>query len=352
MSRYYIKGIPFRYKGTIDVTDCTTASEVIEKSKLDWEVEKCEIMAKMPIDYSIPRNLDSTLQDGFVRGTDEYKPLDNIFATFRKDLNIPLGVVKDKYTPVQNIDAFKFFDNAIGKDKAIWQTAGFFGNGEKVFVTAKLPKNIFVNGDVINNYLVFSTSHDGSMGVNILLTPIRVICENTLNAALHNNDGRISFRHTESVHNKIDAAAEILGICDVRIKALEEYYNQFCKLRIDDNQAADYFAKLILNKQEYDNLLSTGHTPYQLVLRSFDAMSDANISTRKCNTVAEIFYYYQSGIGQKEIVGTGWGAYNAVNGYYSNVDKIDGQKRMDSLLFGDKANKIKQSGDIMLQMAV
>lgn len=342
---YYIKGLPFRYKGTIDVTDCVTAEEVIEKSKLNWQVEKANLFAEMPMILNPDAN-----QNGYNRGGNFYSEVNGMFAIYRKDLNIPLGVVKDKYTPVQNIDAFKFFNDAIGKDKAIWQTAGFFGNGEKVFVTAKLPKNIFVGGDIIDNYLVFATSHDGSMGVKILLTPIRVICENTLNAALQNNDAYISFRHTESVYDKIDAAKEILGICDVKTKSLEELYNGFNRIHLTDDQAAEYFAKLILTKKEYDDLLFTGHKPMQLVLRSWDAMNDSNISTRKCNTIAEIYYYYINGIGQEEFRGTGWGAYNAVNGYYSNVDNIEGQKRMDTLLFGDKANKIKQSTILMTEL--
>lgn len=342
---YYIKGLPFRYKGTINVEDCSTAKEVIEKAKLDWQVEKAELYAEMPMILNPDAN-----RDGYSRGGNFYSPINRSYAIFRKDLNIPLGVVKDKYTPVQNIDAFKFFDDAIGKDKAIWQTAGLFGNGEKVFVTAKLPKHIFVNGDVIDNYLVFATSHDGSMGVKILLTPIRVVCENTLNAALKDNDAYISFRHTESVHSKLDVASQILGICDVKAKALEELYNGFNKIRLTDDQAADYFAKLILTDKEYSELYATNHKPMQLVLRSWDAMNDSGISTRKCNTIAEIYYYYINGIGQEQFRGTGWGAYNAINGYYSNVDNIDGQKRMDTLLFGDKANKIKQSGVLMREM--
>ena len=103
------------------------------------------------------------------------------------------------------IDAFSFFNNAIGRDKAIWQTAGFFGNGERIFVSAKLPDSIYVNGqDPVDNYLVFTTSHDGSSGVKILFTPIRVICENTLNAAIKNATNYVSFRHTASVHKNIE----------------------------------------------------------------------------------------------------------------------------------------------------
>jgi len=348
---YYSKGIPFKYKGTIDVSDCTTSKEVIEKAKLDWKVEKCPLMAKMPGEATWDKQNEIDIKDGFFKGSNFYRTIEGVYGTYRTDLNIPLGVVKDKYTPVQNIDAFKFFDSAIGKNKAIWQTAGFFGNGERIFVSAKLPQHIFIKDDIVDNYLVFATSHDGSMGVKILLTPIRVVCENTLNAALHNNEAYISYRHTESVHEKLDIAQEILGISNIKIKALEETYNNFANINVTDDQAADYYARLILSKSEYNDLKSTGHTPMQLVLRSWDAMNDANISTRKCNIIAEMYYYYMNGIGQQEWRGTGWGVYNAVNGYYSNVDKAEGTKRMDSLLYGDKATKIKQSANLLLEIA-
>ena len=170
---YTIKGAPFRYKGAINVEDCRTSEDVMRKAQLDWNVAKCELIAKMP---GLIEDIDKS--SGFMKGGDYYEVCPNAFATYRTDHNIPLGLVKDRYTIVQNTEAFSFFDKAIGKDKAIWQTAGFFGNGERVFVSAKLPNNILVNGDPVENYLVFTTSHDGSCGVKILFTPIRVICEN------------------------------------------------------------------------------------------------------------------------------------------------------------------------------
>ena len=210
---FRIKGIPFRYKGAINVEDCRTAEEVIIKAGLDWEVAKCPLVAKMPFDGVLDMT-SSPVEESFVRGHELFRDCPNAYATYRTDKNIPLGIVKEKYTEVQNLDAFGFFDNAIGKDKAIWQTAGFFGNGERIFVSAKLPDSIYVNGqDPVDNYLVFTTSHDGSSGVKILLTPIRVICENTLNAAIRNAQNYVSFRHTASVHKNIDMAHEILGIC-------------------------------------------------------------------------------------------------------------------------------------------
>lgn len=107
MSRYIVKGVPFRTKGAVNVEDCTTSEEVIKKAGLDWSVDKCYIYAAML----------SNIKDSFNEGGIDYDPIDNTYGIYRTDKNIPLGIVKGKYTTVQNIDAFKFFDKAIGKIK-------------------------------------------------------------------------------------------------------------------------------------------------------------------------------------------------------------------------------------------
>lgn len=339
---YAVKGAPFRYRGAINVEECKTAADVMSAAGLDWQVSKCELVAKMPIHINKPKN------EGFIFGSNNYVDCPNAYATYRTDYNIPLGIVKERYTPVQNIDAFAFFDGAIGKDKAIWQTAGFFGNGERIFVSAKLPKNILVDGDPVENYLVFTTSHDGSSGVKILFTPIRVICQNTLNAAIRTSSNFVSFRHTKSVHQKIDVAAEILDICDNQIQFLNEQYNFMKKIQMNDNQAQEIFANVILTEDEQFRIKQTGHTIGQIVTRDWRAIQDSQISMKKVNTIAEMNNYYFSGVGQREILGTAWGVYGAITGYYSNVDNSEGTKRMDSLLYGDKSRKIELAGNLLI----
>lgn len=343
-TRFNIKGVPFRFKGAANVEDCETAQEVIRKANLDWEVKKCEMVAKMPF----PVEGDDLSDDAFVKDGSLYRACPNAFATYRTDTNTPLGIVKDRYEEVQNIEAFQFFNDAIGKDKAIWQTAGFFGNGERIFVSAKLPNTISVKGDQIDNYLVFTTSHDGSSGVKILFTPIRVVCENTLNAAIRNSKQYVSFRHTQSVHSNIEAAKEILGICNNNAEILGEAFNQMVNTVITDKQAQEMFANVVLSPAEINKIKETGHTIEQIIYRSWKAIGDTEISTKKVNVLAAMNDYYFDGIGQKEFTGTAWGAYNAVNGYYSNVDNAEGIKRMDSLLYGSKAAKIAIASDFAL----
>lgn len=350
--RFGIKGVPFAYKGAIDVTDCKTSEDCIKKAGLDWNVAKCKLIAKMPIprkEVSDYVDVDNILSDDtFFKGDSMYRNCPNAYATYRTDKNIPLGIVKDRYTEVQNRDAFKFFDDAIGKDKAVWQTAGFFGNGERIFVSAKLPDDIRVKGDVINNYLVFTTSHDGSTGIKILFTPIRIICQNTLNSAIKNASNYVTFRHTKSVYDNINAADEILGISKEITKNLSEEFNYMSTINMKDEEVGDLFANVILTESEKAKLIATGHTVQQLIFKEWNALNDSDISTRKANIISDIYNYYFSGPGQKEFLGTAWGAYNAVTGYYSNVDKMEGIKRMDSLLYGSKSNKIKETSDLLL----
>ena len=343
MSKYLVKGAPFRYKGAVNVEDCVTSEEVIQQSGLNWTVEKCNIYAEMTaIENNTVKNKDS-----FNLGFRDYAPIDNVFGIYRTDYNIPLGIVKGRYTPVQNIDAFKFFDKAIGKDKAIWQTAGYFGNGERIFVSAKLPKNILVHGDPVENYLVFTTSHDGTSGVRILFTPIRVVCQNTLNAAIKSSTNYVSFRHTQSVHKNISIADEILGICNYQIDNLDIIYNELYKDKCTDKEAQSIFADIILSEEEKSNIKNTGHTIEQIISRNWIAIEDSKISMKKVNVLSEMNNYYFDGIGQKEYVGTKWGVYNAVSGYYSNVDNVEGIKRMDTLLFGSKSKKIETAGKLL-----
>lgn len=349
---YLVKGAPFRFKGAINVEDCHSSAEVMEKANLAWSVEKCEMYANMPsnIDISVGVEEDTFIENT-TNGPRMLRKCQNAYGIYRTDLNIPLGLVKERYEPVQNLDAFKFFDTAIGKNEAIWQTAGSFGYGERIFVSAKLPDTILVNGDPVDNYLVFTNSHDGSSGVKILFTPIRVICQNTLNAAIRTAQNYVSFRHTQSVHKNIDIAHEILGITRKQIEIVNEAYNAMNKVKVNDTKAIELMANVIFSEAELNRLKQTNHTPIQVAQRYYYAINDAELSTQKVNILTKMVDYYHSGPGQKEIIGTGWGVYGAITGYYSNIDNTEKEKRMDTLLYGDRSRKIQQAGEYILQAA-
>lgn len=334
---YTGKGLPWASGIGTNVSDCSTSREVMEKVGLDWFVDKCEVVAKMP--FSI-RGLNEFDDDAFVHDGNIYRELPNVYTTYRTDQNIPLGLVKQKYEVIQNVEAFNFFDEAIGKDKAVWDYAGCFGYGHKIFISAKLPIETTVNGDKIDNYLVFSNSHDGSSSINVLFTPIRVICTNCLNAAFKNADSYIRIKHTRRVRERLHQGVEILKVACEYAKNSQELYESLTTIKLSDDQVKRYFAKLVLNEAEYTAL--NQYDPKlgvdKLLFRDYLTMQATDISTRKANKLASIWMYYLEGIGQRHILGTAWGAYNAVTGYYSNIDNKEGEARMDSLLYGGAAS--------------
>ena len=338
MSKYNSRGLAWGTNWTTDVSDCKTSAEVMEKAKMDWNVDKCELVAEMP--FGIRR--DNSIKLGeFAHEGNIYRRCPNAFGTYRTDNNTPLGVVKQKYEVVQNRDAFAFFDNAISRGEAIWDKAGWFGNGEKIVVTAKLPGSIDgPEGSPIDKYLVFANSHDGSCSVNIMFTPIRIICTNMLNSALNNADSYIRIRHTASAGRRLDYAEGIIASAIEQEKSANEIYKALGKANMNDDNAIKYLAETILNDKEIEalNKFDPKNGLKKLIQRDYYCMESTGISMRKANSFAKLYDYYFNGIGQKEIVGTIWGAYNAVTGYYSNVVEMEGTKRMDSLVWGT-ANK-------------
>lgn len=354
MSKYNTNGLPWSQGIGKEVTDCVTAKEVMQKAKLDWTVEKCELVAKLPFSINGNNDVDERNGDFSYKGN-IYRECPKAYGTYRTDVNLPLGIVKDKYKVVQNLDAFDFFDDAIGKDKALWQKAGLFGVGQKIFVTAKLPITIKVGNDEVENYLVFSNSHDGSSSINILFTPIRVACTNMLNSALRSADSYIRIRHTESAKEKLQTGAEILRIVAEHATSTQELYNALQVINMSDDEVMKYILNLNLTEQEKGLLVEYSDTKTavkRLYNRDFTTMEHVGVSTRKMNTIVNMFEYYMDGIGQKEIAGTAWGAYNAVTGFYSNVANLSGEKRMDSLLYGSANNVMNRALNLAFAEAV
>ena len=335
MSKYKVQGLPWGSVIGKDVSDCLTSEEVIKKAGLDFKVQKCELYAQMPFSINGDNSVSETMGE-FAHNGEIYRPCPNGYATYRTDKNIPLGVVKSKYEVVQNIDAFNFIDNAIGYGKANFQYAGCFGYGHKVFITAKLPIETNVGGDPIDNYLVFSTSHDGTSSIDVLFTPVRVFCRNMLNAGIEESTAHIRIKHTKTVQDRLDFGSEMLRTALQYAKSSQLFYESLLTIKMTDDQVRDYIARLQLTSAEYESVIEYNHENgvRKIFEKDWLAMQKTNISTRKANIISTIFDYYKNGVAQEHIVGNAWGAYNAITGYYSNIKEQEAEKRMNNLVFG------------------
>jgi len=205
--------------------------------------------------------------------------------------NDVLGVVGERYKVVQNEELFSFADNLL--DGGRWETAGSIKNGTVVFGSLALDRETVLDpsgvSDKINTYMLVHTSHDGSLSVQASITPVRVVCQNTLNMALSGVKQSYKIRHTQTVQGKVAAAREALGIA-------HQYLDAF------DVEAQELFAQSITDKQFFDIITAVYPKPE----------ADTKGSMTKWENKIDVLNDIYSGPTTVGIKGTAWGAYNTL----------------------------------------
>ncbi len=308
-SFFSVKEKPWWNLGKV-ISEYPNSREALIEAHLDYEV------VKEPI-YTTSFNSDGQTMDF-------NKRVKTHFATIRKDTGDVLGVVGKDYQIVQNVEAFGFFDAIVGGDGIQYETAGALGNGEKIFITAKLPEYIKVGKeDLIEQYLFLTTSHDGFGSITAAFTPVRVVCQNTLNTALKNHSNCIKIRHTANAKDRLEQAHKLMGITNTLSQQLESIFNRWAKVQINDREIKKLIQQAMCpNKEVYNNL---------------QAGKDDDLSTAFKNICDNTFAYAMGNETQTMDTtrGTLFGAYNAVTGYFQNVREYkNDEAKMKSLLYG------------------
>lgn len=238
-------------------------------------------------------------------------------AVARMDTYTTLGIVGNKYTPVQNIESLNFIYEILKhnpdikeKDDIIIETAGVLGIGERIFVTAKLPKGFRVGEEKEDTelYIVFTNSHDGTSSLTAMVTPIRVVCNNTLTAALGSNKAKVSFRHTANIRNAMSEGITLLNLSYKNFEANQELYNALSHIKVDQNLIDELICRAMLNDNQIMQIEKVG----------MDNISTETISTRLRNTMTDMRDYIEYGVGQNTNKGTLYWAYMGVNSYLNN----------------------------------
>lgn len=218
-SMFYVRETPWHGLGT-KVMQAPTSAEALSLAGLDWKVEQEPIF---------------TENDMLISG---YRA--NVRSTDRK----VLGVVTDKYKVVQNTEAFAFTDELLGEGVQ-YETAGSLMGGRKIWLLARLPKEYYMAGEKISPYLVFSNTHDGSGSVKVAITPIRVLCNNTLNLALSTAKRSFSMIHTGDIREKMKEARETLFMAEEYMDSLGKEFDTLRKKKLTDNQVKEYIELLL-----------------------------------------------------------------------------------------------------------
>lgn len=164
-------------------------------------------------------------------------------ANLRETDNQVLGVVSDRYKVVQNADAFSFTDALLGEG-VTYETAGSLQNGRRTWILAKLPTRYIISGDEITPYLVFMNSHDGSGSIKAAMTPIRVVCQNTLNLALSTAKRCWSTNHVGDIKGKMEDARYTLLYADQYMAELGRTIDQMNQQKLSDRQVMEYIDSL------------------------------------------------------------------------------------------------------------
>lgn len=302
------------------VSEYPTSAEAIKHAGLDYEV------AKSPL-YTKSSGIIQTSNSIEIGNCKLEVP--NYFANIRTDNHAVMGVVGKDYHIVQNRDAFNFFDAIVGGDDGIlYETAGALGNGERIFITAKLPGYIRVgNGDdVTEKYIFLTTSHDGSGSITAAFTPIRIVCQNTLNASLRSMSNVVRIKHTSGAKQRLDDAHKVMGLANTLSSQLECIFNEWAKVRVTDKEVKKLIQLALCPNKETLELIKKG--------------AEDEISTVFKNTVEDTFAYAMINDTQQmdTTKGTLFGAYNAVTGYYQNVRKYkDNEAKLQSIVMGGTA---------------
>ncbi|MGB2791287.1 MAG: DUF932 domain-containing protein [Candidatus Moraniibacteriota bacterium] len=260
--------VPWHGLGVI-TEDVLTAKDAIIAAGLDWDVE---------------------LRNIYVASSDKKSKLilPGNHAVVRTSDDRVLGTVRSRYVPFQNRDAFAFADSLVDSGEAKYETAGALRDGRVVFLTMKVPTDIKIAGeDAHDLYVVLRTSHDGSKAIGVYVTPIRVVCMNTMTFAVNAAEQKWSMPHVSTVEGKLQEARET-------IRLTFDYADQF----------------VVMGNQ----LVSTKITDDQLVALLEDVMPNR---PKTADVIDQMMHLYRSSE-TNGYQGTAWGGLNAITEYFDH----------------------------------
>jgi len=279
--------------------------EAIAAAGLDWEVEFRHLFAKD-------------------RQGEELGILDR-YAACRKSDNAVLGIVGRDYTPLQNREAFEWFQPFLTTGEATIETAGSLKGGSRVWVLARIRAGEMKVGDAdeIAHYILLSNSHDGSIPVRVGFTPVRVVCNNTLCLAHESEASKLlRVRHTSRLIENLESIRDIMDLARKDFYATVEQYRTLMKRKIDMNDLERYVRVVFA---------LPGKGGRELVV---------NIS-----------YLLEKGRGSEMAGRTCWGAYNAVTEYLNYFRGKTQDNTINSLWYGDSSQVSRRALDVAIKMA-
>ena len=251
--------------GTVDISSSTNVGEALAMAGVDWEVVSNKIF------------------------DESGNEIPGYRANIRQDTGDTLGIVSDRYKIVQNYEAFDFVNELPLEGDFKFESAGIFRGGRSMWIMGSLPE-VNILGDDISNNVVFVNSHDGSSGVKVMMTPIRLICSNMINLATKEADRIWAAKHTSGISHKIDEARYTLSLADKYMEKLGEEAYKFTEIKLADCEIEAIIDKMFPVNYDVD-------------------------SSRKINNIIAFknnFFACYNEEDIKKFKGNAWGAINAM----------------------------------------
>ena len=313
--------------GTVFEGENVTIEEAFERGGLNFSVNT-QSLIRVP-EFVLDRIKESVASGDAVDLGDWRPNRENLIvthkSTFREDLDLTLGVVGSKYTVLQNVVALRFmnFVQEVSGQPLDIVSVGSLNGGRRIFVTAKLVgSDIYLSErDMVTPYIVFTTSHDGTGAVCAMITPVRVVCQNTLNMALRGvNSQKIVFRHTRNAEKKFDFSEEenrqrAIALFEGANSFSRSFLDRMLKLKneqVDTVYTRKFIGKLLkFNNDQWDAWVKSNFSTQTLV-------NDKVITKGKGATIDELIYSIDDGIGQDFYRGTALHLLNGVTTWQQN----------------------------------
>lgn len=322
---FYFGKVPWHTLGN-KLDHAANLNEALEAGGLDWTVTKVPIAPIDAPNTKIPHRVAVVRQD---RQPD--------------DPGRVVGVVHPGFEPLQNRQGAMIFDALMGQGQPIYHTGGYLKNGEVIWLLAKLPRDIRVRGDdVLETYLLFTNSHDGSVAIDIRLTTVRVVCQNTLSMALHKNTAGKVFRraHNGSYDLIKEEARTFFQFSVEQSKDAEALFT-----RLAGKPCSDEDFQSFLNRLLPDPTKPATANRNPSVLQGFETRMETIRNTR-----SEVMNVHQEGIPSRQIPpaeSNWWGALNSVTAWSDHLQTTESD-RYAHVLFGN-GDKLKSAALTRIQ---
>jgi len=297
----YYGDVPWHKLGT-EVPKGVSAEQMIRAAGLDWEVELRPARGAREINR---------------KGEFSRYEVVRVPRPTTKEPEVLLGMVSRRYEPLQNVEAFGFFNPIVGDKKAYFETAGALGEGERIWVMAKMPEAmVIVPGDECLKYLLLSNTHSGNGSVIVKFTSVRVVCQNTLMMAMEDGQKAYRVRHSKQMQFKLNELADFLAITQEVFLKAEESFRRLAKIHMKENRLENYF---------------------QAVYPRSEAQKKTGDKPQRWGFLREIFES-RPDLQLPGVRGTLWGAYNAVTRFEDYKQPQQEEQRLERTWFGGGAD--------------